>query len=857
MKHWPTMATVVSLSGRIVQTAAASMHALETSSERWLRTLSALVETTRDAPTIDACLASAVRCLRSDASDVAFSLGYVVDADTSIARLVAHDGVAKNVLDAMEAAGARRWPFAEALATGRPASANVGACFPELALGGDAVRDVAGFVVPVWVGMGASGGAAFLVVGVVEGCAVDEACRSRYDLLSAVLARAATRVTSTEAERRHAAAVAEVDRAKMTFFSNVSHEFRTPLTLMLGPIEDELAERDSPLPPGRHARLETAHRNGLRLLRMVNTLLDFSHIEAGRMQAMFEPVDLAAITEDLAASFRVPIEKAGLRLSTRLEPLPEPVYVDREMWAKIVLNLLGNALKHTFKGGITLSLFASDESKDYVELRADDTGVGIPERELPRLFQRFHRVKGIRSRTDEGTGVGLALVRALATLHGGDVSVVSREGLGSSFRVRLRRGSEHLPRERVVGARPTVNDDAHVGAYVDEALQWSRDADGASEARNLDVLDADEVRAAGPRASVLLAENSADMRNYVGRLLARSFDVVAVADGEAALKAALTNPPDLIVLDVRLRGLDGFELLGQLRAAEATRSIPVILLSARAGEDAALEGLDAGADDYLVKPFSGKALIARVRSCIALAKMRKEAADKLMEANKELEAFSYSVSHDLRTPLRAIDGFSRVLQSEYADKLDAEGKRYVERIRTGAKRMGELIDDLLSLARITRAEVKRERTDLTAISRRILGDLAARDPERKVRIEIEEGMTAEADPRLVTVLFENLLGNAWKFTSKRPAATIAVASEERDGETVYLVRDDGAGFDMQYARKLFAPFQRLHAAAEFQGTGIGLATVFRIVTRHGGRLWADAAPDRGATFFFTLCAEES
>jgi len=281
----------------------------------------------------------------------------------------------------------------------------------------------------------------------------------------------------------------------------------------------------------------------------------------------------------------------------------------------------------------------------------------------------------------------------------------------------------------------------------------------------------------------------------------------------------------------------------------------VILLSARAGEDAALEGIDAGADDYIIKPFSGKAFLARVRSSIALAKMRKEAADKLAEANKELEAFSYSVSHDLRAPLRAIDGFSRALQTDFGDRLDDEGRRYIDRIRAGTQRMSELIEDLLSLSRITRAALTRGPVDLTAISRKVLADLAARDAGRAVEVNVADGLSGQADARLVTVLFENLLGNAWKFTSKQPSARIDVTSEQREGETVYIVRDNGAGFSMEYAHKLFAPFQRLHSNAEFPGTGIGLATVQRIVGRHGGRIWVEAAPGEGAKFFFTLAEQ--
>lgn len=829
----------------------------EVLAERRLRALHELCQATAYAVSVDACLDAAATSLGPSELELPFLLFYALDDEAQSARLAAYAGLLPGSSaspEHIDLTGDCAWPFAEVLGHGRPIIADdVQQRWPGLTSLAYPEPIERAYVFPIHAHAATASGIA--VVGCSPRLPLNDAYRMFLELLASGLSGSVASALDRETERQRSAALTELDQAKMAFFSNVSHEFRTPLTLILGPIEDELDEQDQPLPPGRYAQLETAHRNALRLLRMVNTLLDFSHIEAGRLQAAFEPVDLAAVTEELANSFRAPIEKAGLRLSTRLETLPEPVYVDREMWTKIVLNLLSNALKHTFKGGITVSLFASDESTGHIELRVDDTGIGIPQRELPRVFQRFHRVKGARSRSNEGTGIGLALIRALATFHGGDAGVVSREGLGSSFRVRLRRGSEHLQPERVVSpSQAPPRDDSHVGGYVEEALQWSAESYGASEGRNLDLAEADESPAAapGPRARVLLAENNTDMRSYLARLLGRSYDVRTAVDGEAALQATQAGPLDLIVLDVMLAPGDGLELLKQLRAAERTRLIPVILLSARAGEDAALEGLDAGADDYLVKPFSGKALLARVRSCLALAKLRKESADKLAEANKELEAFSYSVSHDLRAPLRTIDGFSQALLTDYANQLDDNGKRYLDRVRSASQRMAELIDDLLSLSRITRAPLKRERVDLTALGRKTLGDLGARDPNRAVETKVRDGLAAQADPRLVAVVLENLLANAWKFTSKQPLARIEIGSEERDGATTFFIRDNGAGFEMEYVKKLFTPFQRLHSAADFQGTGIGLATVHRVINRHGGRVWAEGSPDQGATFYFTL-----
>ena len=223
-------------------------------------------------------------------------------------------------------------------------------------------------------------------------------------------------------------------------------------------------------------------------------------------------------------------------------------------------------------------------------------------------------------------------------------------------------------------------------------------------------------------------------------------------------------------------------------------------------------------------------------------------------SNQELQAFSYSVSHDLRAPLRTIDGFSLALLEDYADRLDADGRDFIARVRGGVQRMGTLIDALLQLSRVTRSELQREEVDLTQLATLIFEELHALEGERTVTFCAQPGMVASADPRLLRVAFENLFGNALKFTSKTPQANIEFGQRVKDGETVYFIRDNGAGFDMQYVDRLFTAFQRLHGDREFKGSGIGLATVSRIILRHHGRIWAEGSPGQGATFFFTLDA---
>ena len=690
-----------------------------------------------------------------------------------------------------------------------------------------------------------------IVAGISQRLPLNEGYRAFYDLVAATLTSAFTNARAYEEELKRAEALAEINRAKTDFFSNVSHEFRTPLTLMLGTLEEELAEETESLPTARRDRLLTAHRNSLRLLKLVNNLLDFSRIEAGRMQASYQPTDLAEYTQELASVFRSAIQKAGLMLVVECPSLPEPVFVDREMWEKIVLNLLSNALKHTFAGSIAVRLKGFVH---HVELSVTDTGVGIRAAELPHLFERFHRVKGTQARTYEGTGIGLALVRELALLHGGDVRVESEEGRGSTFSVKVKTGTAHLPADQLRQALPLTVTASTAAAYVAETLS-SLPTDLA-----VDCLPVRAEAVPAPASSsenkrlpqILLADDNADMRDYVTRLLSRTCEVIPVSDGVAALSAARESIPDLVLSDIMMPHLDGLGLLHALREDPATRMVPVIFLSARAGQEHAVEGLKAGADDYLAKPFSGDELLARVHTHLEQAQVRRAWMTELEQSNKELETFSYSVSHDLRAPLRAIDGFSKLLLEEYADRLDDQGCRYLQRVRSGTQAMSAIINDLLSLSRLSRGVLRRQETDLSAMVRHILTGLVQRHPSLQVKIEIEDGVTARVDRRLMKIALLNLLDNAWKYTQGRTPPTIAFGHQKLGRELVFFVRDNGLGFDQAHADRLFTPFQRLHNAPELSGAGIGLATVHRVIVRHGGRIWAESAVGSGATFYFTF-----
>jgi PAS domain S-box-containing protein len=612
--------------------------------QRRMRTMRELAARTIGARTVEQACQAASDTLAQNLHDLPFTLIYLLNGEGHTARLAGTTGLVEGspacppVIDLIPSDDQpTSWPLNRVAATGRAELVEgLEARFGPLRCGVWLDPPQSAIVLPV-MQSGQDRLAGFLVAGISPRRVFDDDYRGFTELLAGQIATAITNSRAYEEERRRAEALAELDRAKTTFFSNVSHEFRTPLTLILGPVEDALAETDGALPSSQRERLVIAHRNGLRLQKLVNTLLDFSRIEAGRVQASYEPTDLATLTTELVSNFRSACQRASLELVVECPPLPEPVCVDRDMWEKIVLNLLSNAFKYTLEGRIEVRLHRVN---GHVELEVRDTGTGIPAEEMPRLFDRFHRVEGSRGRTQEGSGIGLALVRELVRLHGGEVRAESELGEGSVFTVALPSGKAHLPADCIGGARTLASTALSAAPYIEEALRWLPDSSEtvpvqSSAAISLDRSDGDPwhpPRAPAERRSILLADDNADMRDYVRRLLADRYDVKALPDGQAALSAAREAVPDLILADVMMSGLDGFGLLRKLRADPRTREVPVILLSARAGEDSRIEGLEAGADDYVIKPFSARELLARVQSHLELAKLRREAHGALRES---------------------------------------------------------------------------------------------------------------------------------------------------------------------------------------------------------------------------------
>jgi PAS domain S-box-containing protein len=1386
--------------------------------ERQLRTLRELGARASEAKTSDQACQTAAVTFTENSYDVPFALFYLMEPGGKQGRLAASAGFTSTGPanpSSIDIDSATPWPLKSVVGQGKiNIISDLAQKFSPLPRGAWSESPNKAIVLPL-TSPDQPYAYGVLIAGLNPHRDLNEGYRTFFELAASQVTTAIRNANAFQEEKKRAEALEEIDRAKTTFFSNVSHEFRTPLTLMLSPLEDLISGAKEKLPAEEIEKLSLIHSNGLRLLKLVNNLLDFSRIEAGRIQAIYEPADLADYTAELAGVFRSAIEKAGLKFNVDCPPLPQPVYIDKEMWEKMVLNLLSNAFKFTFEGEIAVSL---QWRGDHVELEVKDTGIGIAPEEMPHLFERFYRIQGARARTHEGTGIGLALVQELARLHGGKVQAVSDPGQGTTFTVSIPTGSTHLPKERIGAARTLASTAMGANSFVEEALKWLPE-ELASDRNNRLARDKAQEPVSSDSQSktpkVLVVDDNADMRHYIQGLLSRYYEVEVAADGRAALESVRKSPPDLVMTDIMMPVMDGFELLRALRDNPDTKLLPIILLSARAGEEARVEGLDKGADDYLIKPFNASELISRVRTHLELSLMRKKAEEALSQseeryrtlfesmaegfvagymiydsqgqaydyqlteansayerltgmpqiaslhktikeliptleptwiehharvvetgnperweaynaqvgqfyeiytfspkqgvfasifsniterkksekslresearlrlaqnaarmvaweydpvtmkinfsenaeevleiprrfessdqgysiihpedverhralvtkaietggsyvsayrhahseqtiwleevgqavtnesgrttrlvgitrniterkkaeeelsqrenrfrilienlrsgvalideqghfntvnseflkmfglspestilnvnsqdwsawqvyeedgktllnvdehpvrkatlagqpvrnklvgvrlpsggdliwmivnadlvlkpdgniqyviatyyditdrkkaeeslktnieslrilseanslllstadpgktvqaianrvmihlncdcffnfiadesagklrlnayagipeetargiewleygvaicgcaardgcrivsediqesgdmraalvrsfgvqayachpltigpktigtlsfgtrsrtsfteneldlmktiagqvsvamersrneqslkrytvelesANKELESFAYSVSHDLRTPLRTLDGFSEMVIMEYGDKLDETGKDYLNRIRKASQHMSQITEDILKLSRITRAEMHKGQVNLSEMTASIAEELKEHQPERQAEFIIVPDLIVNGDKALLEILLRNLLDNAWKYSGKCPDTRIEVGANRRDGKMVYFIKDNGVGFDMKYYDKLFQPFQRLHTSKDYPGTGIGLATAARVIHRHSGKIWAESEIGKGTTFYFTL-----
>ncbi len=865
--------------------------------ERQLSTLRDLASAIGDTRSwLEVCDRS-VAALSKNARDIPFAMIYMADSDGEQLSLVASCGIVDGHSAAPRSAPLASnapWPFADVLAGNEPhVVTDLDKKFTDiLPLGAWSEAPTKAAMLHI-MSAGHTGRTGVLIVGLNPFRLFDDNYRDFLALVSGQIGAAIANADAYEHERQRAEELAALDRSKTAFFSNLSHEFRTPLTLMLGPLEESLANAAA-LPATELDRVKIVHRNSLRLLKLVNSLLDFSRIEAGRVQATFQATDVSAYTAELASNFRSATEKAGLRLVIDCPPLSEPVYIDRDMWEKIVLNLLSNAFKFTFDGEIRVSL---RQNNGAAVLTVQDTGTGIPESEMPRLFERFHRVHGARGRSFEGSGIGLALVRELIELHGGSIHAHSQVDRGTTFVVSVPLGISHLPADQVREGTTTPAA-VRAQAFVEEALRWLPDSaigDATDDATTIEM--ATDRPAPDEHARVLIADDNADMRDYIYRLLSAHHRCERVADGEAALASIRAHRPDLLLTDIMMPKLDGFGLIKAIRGDEQLRDLPIIVLSARAGEDASVEGLSAGADDYMVKPFSARELIARVDGALAMARVRRTMGEALREEARSLELkvaqrtaeiaaaneqlrreaeerekvehalrqsqkmeavgkLTGGIAHDFNNLLQVVGGNLQLLAKDVGGNDKAEQR--VRNALAGVSRGSKLASQLLAFGRrqplapkvVNLGRFVRGMDDLL---RRALGDGV------EVETVISGGLwNSLVDPSQVENALLNLAINArdamnghGKLTIEAGNASLSDDYALRDADVkagqyvVLAVTDTGIGMTPDVMEHAFEPF--FTTKPEGRGTGLGLSMVYGFVKQSNGHINIYSEPGHGTT----------
>jgi signal transduction histidine kinase len=780
--------------------------------------------------------------------DLPFTLTYLVDADGHHARLAATSGLATpsdDIAPAVVPLGGGEegpWNIAQVVRTQAPAESQGIRTRVVLHLRDPLFAPHVAITVPL---ADPSGGVAGVLV---MGTNPMRPALEGQRLSNAVGSRITTAIANAKVKQRtreRAEELARLDRAKTLFLSDVSHEFRTPLTLLLSPLDDALSSRT--LAANDRELLQTSRRAATRLLKLVQSLLDFSRVEAGRVQAAFEPTDLPNLTADLASLFRSTFERAKVGLVVDCAPLPEPVHVDRDMWEKIVLNLLSNAFKFTLTGEVGVRLTLEDQ---WVTLLVRDTGCGIAPDDLPHVFERFHRGSTTHARTAEGSGIGLSLVHELVRLHGGTVAVTSEVDKGTTVTVRIRRGTEHLP------AQPTAvprrqNVAAGAAPYIEEMSGWVNEPEQAApRAPAQKAMGSKKASAQLESAErILVVDDNADMRRYLRRILQEHWKVDTATDGMIALQRIRKSPPDLVIADLMMPGLDGLSLLSAIRDDGACADMPVMVLSARANEDASIDALTAGADDYLPKPFSARELTARV--AVQLARMRLRRAERAAREVAEQSSFMkdelvLSLSNSLRSPLNAMLSTLALLKDHSFGSEEA--RRALDLIRASSREQHRLIDEVRDVSCICAGCFAITKARVASLSSIVSAEAdAARAIASAKRVRLESFVDSGAGPlegdveRLHQVV-HNLLAHAVACT---PAGgNVIVECHGRKDHAELVVRDNGIGIAAESLPHIFDPaWQMRRARAEGVRTGgvwLALAVVHQIVELHGGRTVASS-----------------
>jgi signal transduction histidine kinase len=738
--------------------------------ERRLRTLQTLGSSDRHPKCPAEALTAAARIIERNAYDVPFASFYLwnanrdeaslyavsnIEAGTALSPATVRAGDSSQVAELARLAGSELIELRDSTAELRLES-NSGWKTPPTRLA----------VLPIpCAAAGAPAG--FCIVGLNPHAPFDSNYLNFLQMLAGHLGDSIAAAYVYQREQARAKALVTLEDAQSTFFGNVSHELRTPLALMLGPLEEILDGNTASLTNEQLASLCMIRRNGTQLLKLVNEVLHFARDQSERLHAIFEPVNLASLTAQAAASFDWIAKRAGITFRVECEELDQPVYVDRDVWSRIVLNLLSNAFKFTVSGEIRVLL----RKRHAVELVVSDSGVGIPQRELGRIFERFHRVTGVGSRHCEGSGIGLALVKEFAEQLGGSVAVHSKLGEGSTFTVSVPFGPVH----------------SSASSRATGAVQPLSSTEVPVELRTL-LTRPKSPDTRGRRRRVMLVDDNADMREYSSRVLREHFDLEIHSNGQSALAEARQRPPDLVITDVMMPDVDGLALLRELRLDSLTRAVPVILLSARAAEDARIQGLRDGADDYLVKPLSSRELVARATSAINLAESRAQAAqqDERLRIARDL--------HD--TLLQSVHGLSMLIEAGL-QKLGPKEDSARRCFQDAKQAAGMAIAEGRAVLSLLRSQ-KSERCDLSEgllrLGRELLGDKSTRFSVDVV------GRQRELRPRAWAEAYA-ICREALSNAARHANADSSVLRLSYLDDLEISVRDDGRGMSLRMISK--------------------------------------------------------
>ncbi|MBI3313900.1 MAG: response regulator [Candidatus Omnitrophica bacterium] len=633
----------------------------------------------------------------------------------------------------------------------------------------------------------------------------------------------------------------ETEKTKDEFFTNVSHELRTPLTLMLPPLESLLSDNSGKWAPSVQNLLETVYRNTLRLLQMINGLLDFAKLEAGKMEAKRRPLEIISATKAIVKDFGPALEQKELYVT--FQPAVSEAYIqmDHYFYDRILFNLLSNAVKFTERGEITIGLDVRDSK---LTLTVQDSGIGIPQDQIPLLFEKFRQIEGASTRRFEGTGLGLAMVKEFVTLLGGTISVLSEPGLGSRFTVVCKAPPAETQETAEIFTRERKRVQPSLVPFKAFPEKVSPNQTVSSK-----------------KGKILIAEDNEELASYIGSLLEPTMETWFAENGEKALEAAVQWLPDIILSDVMMPKMDGITLCREVKKNEKIRHIPVVLLTALTHREALLKGWDAGADEYLFKPFHPTELVTRIKSILTSLQERRQVEAKLLRQTEEttrlrteleqLELFSFIASHDLQEPLHALLTLSSILRLTQT-QWTPEQEKYLQQIDESTRQMQRYFADILKYARSGTDDIRNlQPVDLNAVFEQVQKDLKQEITMNGAKIEKDVLPVVQSDPNQMEQLLKNLLTNALKFRHPDIPPEIKIRYEEKDGMHGITFEDNGIGFDEKYAAEIFKPFFRLHKQ-KIKGSGIGLAICQKIVQRHGGRITAHSTPGKGASFVIHL-----